>query len=227
MQKIYLTTFALCSLLVCCIGQNNTLEFDNKEYRDYHLAKFETNFVDHFPNQITTPTYTLLSSENTIRGFVGLLLYEYKIDIDSLVELQKEFESRAIAHYKSDANCLLVINRFDTDETYVYPKLIILPDSVVVNKLCYEGLFPIPKFFNYENEVSNPSRKIADNSQDYEASLPPDFDIYVIEAKAGDYFEKYDLIPNRQMPNGWKNGYSKGVAISKDHQSIAYWSVAF
>lgn len=210
-----------------CTGQNNALKDANGEYNDYHLAKFEKSFVDHFPNQIRTPTYTLLSSENTIRGFVGLLLYEYKIDIDSLVELQKEFESKAIAHYKSEANCLLVINRFDTDETYVYPKLIILPDTIEVNRPCYEGLLPIPKFFNYENEVSNPSRKIANKSQDYETSLPQGFDIYVLEAKSGDYFEKYDLIPNRQMPNGWKNGYSKGVAISKEHQSIAYWSVSF
>ncbi|SFJ20409.1 hypothetical protein [Myroides guanonis] len=223
----YISLIVLTSLFIQCKGNILKLREDNNEYKNEYLAKFDSEFINHFPNELGTSRYTLLSSENTKRGFVGLLLYEYDMNIDSLIGIEKGLKSKAVRKYDSSDNCLLVINRFDTNETYVYPKLIILPDSVEVNRPCFEGLLPIPKFFNYENEVSNPSQKALNNKQDYETMLPAGFNIYVLEAKSGNYFDKYDLIPNRQMPNGWKNGYSKGVAISLNDKSIAYWSIAF
>lgn len=223
----YISLLIFICLFIQCKGDLLSINEANKEYKNEYLAKFESEFISQFPNELNTSTYTLLKSENTKRGFVGLLLYEYDMELDRLLGIEKLIKSKAIQQYDSSDRCLLVINRLDTNETYVYPKLIILPDSVVLDRPCYEGLLPIPKFFNYENLVSNSSNKEFFIESDYETMLPEGFAIYVLEAKAGTYFDTYDMIENRQMPKGWKNGYSKGVAISLSDKSIAYWSIAF
>lgn len=228
MKKIYLLTFTVCILFMSCQGQvANNLRATNEEYRNKYLARFDKDFVGHFPDRIVSPLNTIISAENVSRGFVGMLLYEYEMKADSLIKIEDELKSIAIKKYNSDADCLLVINRFDTNETYVYPKNIILSDSVQLNKSCYETLLPIPKFFDYENEISNPKKQRSRDETEGETMLPPGFNIYVLEAKPGNHLDKYDIGPNRQMPDGWKNGYSKGVAISVKYQTIIYWSVAF
>jgi len=197
----------------------------NLRYRNHHLKKFDKAFINHFPTSIVTPFNTIISAENIERGFIGILLYEYDMDEDSLTVIENKMQHKAMKNYKSEDDCLLVINRFDTDETFGYPEKIVLPNSALVNRTCYQGLLPIPKFFKYRNEFLNSIEK--ENFEESETMLPLGFNIYVLEAKPGIYSEKYDLIPNRQMPDGWKNGYSKGVAISQKHRCVIYWSVAF
>ena len=53
------------------------------------------------------------------------------------------------------------------------------------------------------------------------------FVIYVLESGKGKYLEKYDLPPSPQMPNSWKNGYSKGVSVSEKRKMAIYWSIAW
>lgn len=55
--------------------------------------------------------------------------------------------------------------------------------------------------------------------------LPSDFTIYIIEAKPEKLREKSDLA--RIMPQGWENGYTKGVCISKQHNSVIYWGATW
>jgi hypothetical protein len=31
--------------------------------------------------------------------------------------------------------------------------------------------------------------------------------------------------PAYQMPKQWQNGYSKGIAISKEKRTVVYWTV--
>lgn len=227
MKNKYLVVFMVCTLFTQCISQESDLKKVNNEYKNIHLARFDRDFVSQFPNTITSSLNTMISAENTVRGFIGIILYEYQMDIDSLKNIETEIKRKAIQQYNSSDKCLLVINRFDTDESYKYPENIVLPDSISINKTCYKDLLPIPKFFRYTNEISNPIKEDGVDNPESETMLPVGFNIYVLEAKSGNYFDKYDLIPNRQMPDGWKNGYSKGVAISQKHRCVIYWSVAF
>jgi len=218
MRNFYLVIFII-SVLLSCNGQQSMLNETNLKYKNHHLKKFDKDFIDHFPSRITTPKNTIISAENTERGFIGMLLYEYDMEVEEIITIENRLKNEAMKYYKSEDSCLLVINRFDTDKTFGYPKKIILPDSISVNRSCYQDLLPIPKFFKYKNEDSNSIKN--------ETMLPSGFNIYVLEAKSGNYFGKYDLISNRQMPDGWKNGYSKGVAVSQKHRCVIYWSVAF
>jgi hypothetical protein len=213
--------------IVSCQGRNLILNEVNERYKNHHLKKFNQDFVSHFPDKISSLSNRVISTENVPRGFIGMLLYEYNINVDSLIKIEDRLKSISIKKYNSDADCLLVINRFDTLESSKFPEGIILPDSVQLNKSCYDTLLPIPKFYEYESEVYHPKKQQNRNEVEGETMLPSGFNIYVLEAKPGKYFEKYDIIPNRQMPDGWKNGYSKGVAISVKYQTIIYWSVAF
>ncbi|MFV0538995.1 MAG: hypothetical protein ACK5M3_16760 [Dysgonomonas sp.] len=55
--------------------------------------------------------------------------------------------------------------------------------------------------------------------------LPSDFTIYIIEAKPEKLREKSDLA--RIMPQGWESGYTKGVCISEQRNTVIYWGAAW
>lgn len=55
--------------------------------------------------------------------------------------------------------------------------------------------------------------------------LPSDFTIYIIEAKPEKLRERFYLASI--MPQGWENGYTKGVCISKQRNSVIYWGAAW
>ena len=56
-------------------------------------------------------------------------------------------------------------------------------------------------------------------------SLESIFDIYILEAKSGNYFKEFELLPNPQMPKEWENGYSKGIAINSKNKTLIFWGL--
>ena len=59
---------------------------------------------------------------------------------------------------------------------------------------------------------------------------PPDLMVYVIDAKAGNYWinkcgaEEED---RSVLPRGWEHGYSRGIAVSKSCKKICWWTMAW
>ena len=57
--------------------------------------------------------------------------------------------------------------------------------------------------------------------------VPDDLMVYVIDAEKG-YFWKDNVDESRpKLLGSWKNGYSRGFAISKSQQMICYWFIAW
>lgn len=83
-----------------------------------------------------------------------------------------------------------------------------------IEKKCIGNMFPIPNFIDYP-KVSPTDTFALGNS----------FTIYILEAKPGIHFDKYDLRPFDHMPNKWKNGYSKGMALSETQRTVIYWGL--
>jgi hypothetical protein len=209
-MKNILFGFSFLLFLNSCDNKITYNANENKKYTEI----FEEHFISQFPRKIECINYTITSSANTEKNDVGLLLYVYGASQKIILKERNKVRKTAIAMYNSKDKCLLVVNRFETIDTYENRKDVEIIDSTKVNQDCYKNQYPIPNFINYDNPKKNSNLK-----------LDGDFDIYVLEAKSGNYFKEFDLIPNPQMPIHWKNGYTKGIAISESKKIVIYWSV--
>ena len=83
-----------------------------------------------------------------------------------------------------------------------------------------EGYIPVPNFYerNYPFEVFTTDMDPLNNR------LPEGYTIYVVDASPGIYIKKEWLTEGVGLPPEWKNGYSRGYAISSDTtKNIIYW----
>jgi hypothetical protein len=132
---------------------------------------------------------------------------------DTLVLIQKNLEHTCIGKYNSSDSCLLVIDRFLSTSKY-YKVENTDYDKRLIERPCYTGLFPVPNFWH--NDFT---------TNETECKLPDDFVLYVIDAKQGKYLKEELLTSGWFMPKQWKNGYSKGLAMSRKRNIIIYWLV--
>ncbi len=56
-------------------------------------------------------------------------------------------------------------------------------------------------------------------------TLEQDFELYIIEAKQGEYLDSESLSSGLGMPPEWKNGYTRGVALDNKNQKAIYWLI--
>lgn len=65
--------------------------------------------------------------------------------------------------------------------------------------------------------------------QEYEI-LPSDLEVYVIEARAGNYWKNRDMAELEArpvLPTKWKHGYSRGIGISRSCGRVCWWVMAW
>lgn len=205
------------TILVGC-NSNNNKSIENKISSDlnakYRNAKlfFGKDFVNHFPEKITKDNITFSEGFSPEFGNLELILID-KIVNSNLISLINEFKEKSIAIYDASDSCLLIVNRFATRNNY-YNIELSDEDKLRVNSDCYSKNYPVPNFWH--NDFTTEATQ---------CKLPSDFNLYVIESKAGKYFDEKKLTDGRFMPEKWKNGYSKGVAISEERNVIIYWLV--
>lgn len=209
MKKIILRLLLITFIFVSCNGQ----VVSKKDNNVYNSAKneFDPILVSHFPKKLIKYPYTIVNNKNIDKNDICFMLYNYEVDnlkIDSVLN-----KYHFVANYTSKDSCMLIINRFETQDTYENSKNVEIGDTLLVNKDCYKNKYPVPNFAVF-NHTDPDDLKIENN-----------FDIYVIEAKSGKYFKNFDVLPNPQMPLDWQNGYSKGLAINKKRKTIIYWGI--
>lgn len=213
MRKIVIILCVLQVLIYACNNKDFLIKNNNAKFSEYK-SEFASSFINQFPDTIKYPNTNVISNTNRKKNDIGLLLYEYGVDKNEINNIKKNIIDVAIAKYKSDEACLLIVNCFETEESYSNFTMVEAIDSLEIEKSCKEKLYPIPNFIgsNYSKNKNG-------------LKLDESFDIYVLEAKAGNHFEEFKLQPSPQMPNKWKNGYSKGIAISLKNESVIYWSI--
>lgn len=168
--------------------------------------------VDFFPEKDkvdwTISTWSLNPDvEYNLKVAFGLDNESFKIEKERLTQL-------SIATYYADNDSLLVLNRFSTHENYGYPdKSEIKPELIAQDWV--NDYLPVPNFWNFSRYQTNNTV----------SRLPNDFKIYVFEAKPGIHIDKQRLVKGGYMPEKWKHGYSKGVAISEERREIIYWVI--
>lgn len=211
MKKIFLT-LSISFLIFGCNGQSRNSKL-NAEYIK-SKSEFDSILTNQFPDKLTTFPREIVNSKNISKHIVGFMLYEYEKGITEIDSVVNDIKKKAIAKYNSKDSCLLIVNRFETLDSDDNMEDVIITDSTKINLDCYKKLYPIPNFINYDYPDKTNDLKLNGN-----------FDIYVLESKSGNHFKEFDLLPNPQMPKEWENGYSKGVAVSKEKKTLIYWSI--
>jgi hypothetical protein len=212
MKVLYVSLIAMSFLITSCNGQAHNTR-TNKKYLKYK-NEFDKELTKHFPHNLSSYPNEIIRSTDTLKNNICFMLYEYDVQKDKLDSIAKKVYNLSIAKYKSNDSCLLIVNRFETMKSYENRTVVEIKDSSKINQDCFKNLYPIPNFINY----NSPNR-------DSELKLTDDFDIYILEAKSGNHWKEYKVLPNPQMPDKWKNGYSRGIALNKEKNIIIYWAI--
>jgi len=200
-------------VVASCSSQTSFQRRADKDYQ-IHRSEFDQKLVEHFPDHIEGSASTIVSGANLRKNEVGLLLYEYDVSKSLLKKIKKQATRLGVARYSVEDSCLFIVNRFETMKTRENYETVTAIDSIEANKLCYQNYYPVPNFIAVDKPEKNTALK-----------LNKTYTIYVFGAESGNHFKEYKLGPNPQMPESWKNGYSKGVAISEAEGTVIYWGI--
>jgi len=208
-------TILFLSFAILCFSCNgNFVSSNDTQLYIKSKSEFNSRLTEHFPKTLTTYPYTIINNKNLSKNTVGFMLCEFEKDSVKIDSVIRSIQKKIIGKYNFKDPCLLIVNRFETAETFEERKDVVITDSTKINQDCYKKLFPIPNFLEFNSDEYTSNSKFDES-----------FDIYVLEAKAGNYFKEFDLLTDLQMPKEWENGYSKGIAISKKKKMIIYWGI--
>lgn len=215
-ENSLLILLLICIMACSCQNVHKTphqlmLEDWNKKYSE-QKSFFTPELTNHFPITLNESIVTFTENISPEMGSLELMVID-SIKNDSHVKLQKNLERVCIGKYNASDSCLLVVDRFLTKTKY-YKVENTDYDKRLLDRPCYTGLYPIPNFWH--NDFT---------TNETECKLPDDFVLYVIDAKQGKYLKEELLTSGWFMPKQWKNGYSKGLAMSRKRNIIIYWLV--
>lgn len=212
----FIAFLLVLSLFFSCINsekskENKIVEILNKKYAKAVIF-FEDSLTRHFPEKLLNENSSFTYSFSSDMGNLELMLLEH-LDKMSIVKKLKVIKNQANESYGANDSCLLIVNRFVNKNRHYKVKL--TSDQLeMVDQDCYKGKYPVPNFWHNEYSTEHTACK-----------LPSDFDIYVFESKAGKYHKAENLTEGEFMPIRWKNGFSRGVAVSKKRSVIIYWLI--
>lgn len=198
-------------LLVFCTCNFSTKTSDivkakNEKYYN-SLNRFNKNMINHFPDKVNEESH-LYERFSPKVGEVGIHLMTF-FETTPMID-------HILAQYMPNDDSLLVINRFANKQNYGYNISISTKDSIQIEKECFLGKYPVPNFWSNIYSTDSTTCK-----------LPNDFTLYVLDAKPGKFIDISMLTDGRSMPKKWKNGFSKGIAISEERKIAIYWLVVW
>lgn len=209
MKNLIKITVISSILFNSCLNMNEPA--DQAEYIEVY-KQFDPALVDHIPSKL--PSNNIHHSWTRLDFYEGSGKYYDNIDnhagifvkvitggLENFNKLKTSFSSQAKYSFKSNDSCIVVIRTYENE---------IITDSITH---CNE-IYPVPEFASYEYS-SDGGRwgRMIDN------------DILILDCSAGNYTKLDSIKPNKRMPLGWENGYSKGITFDNKKQTIQYWTI--
>lgn len=224
----YLVTISLFLVFVFgCVNSDKNqfkkrlIEKYEKEYIEAR-SQFPEKFVDHIPKEFGYDNYITDAWSVDPSDEFSIKLFTYISDkkVDKTI---KKYTLKSEAIYSANQECLFILNRFSNMQNYGYLDISEVNQNLI-NRDCYKDKYPVPNFWG-KSEIQTDSTKFHLYSDSTKTHLPADFKIYVFDAEPGKFLSKEKLTDGTFMPDKWKNGYSRGVAISKKRQVLVYWVI--
>jgi len=208
--------------LISCVNPNVL----NADYAFSDVKKSIVNQVGendmfvHFPENITSDclrmTYTSPSEEGS--DCTGDLYLTYGFD-ESVVEQLSNDSIFYSTEYRDSTN--IIINMFELKRNF-FP-------IAKCNKW-FSGKYPIPYFENFDFGLGEHKDEKVVKGQTYWNciyTVPNDLRIFVISARSGEFWKKGCDENRPEILKEWKNGYSSGIAISKETNRVIYWAMVW
>lgn len=204
------------SLIVSCSNRKRTHIKNEVDIKYEKLrSAFDPDFTSHFPERVFQSEIRQLhcSTLSTYEDFPSahVTLYKTSKEIKKLeINYERQFGKGINA---AESNLLIINNWLSLNETGASVER----DEQFKKKMENLGKQnnPIPNF--YELKFSN--------NEKTETQLSSDFNIFVLEAKKGMFWDLSEMSDSRYIPTEWKHGLSKGVAISIKQKIIIYWLI--
>lgn len=191
--------------------QKKMFEYSNNKYIKA-LSLFNAKLIDHFPKEIDSNYIKYLDATSPDVGEVSLFI-EKKINLKEFKNLTNYYSSVS-KEILNPSDSLLIVNRFSSENRLYKYKLTSLEKKIIEKSSSYS--LPIPNFW-----------RCSFSSDSTACHLSSNFKLYVIEAKKGKYLEDKYLTKGEYMPSDWRNGFSKGIAISEKNMTVIYWIVVW
>lgn len=212
MMKKYLFFIITVSLFSCTSIRHDDFWFLDYDKNYNRVATIFDKYIGFFPSNKISNCISCTWSLNPKVEYNLKVIFSFSENNFKLK--QQEIIKKSIAEYTVSDDSLLILNRFSTHENYGYPsEQEILSD--IIEQDYFKVLKPIPNFSNFSLYQTNNNL----------CKLKDDFIIYVLEAKPGKFLEDQKLTKGKYMPSTWKNGYSKGVAISEQRKEMIFWVI--
>lgn len=195
-------------------GSNDYVPKNVTQYNFLEIKKsYPDTLVSHFPEDLFLMTgYIHESGEDA--GNIRLQL-NLKLDREAIDTLNDALNRTSIAKYQADDSCLLIVNRFLRLTNWGFKNTFQSARSRPAN--CSGYYLPVPNFWQ---DIDTKNKRMS-------SRLPKDYTIYVLEANASKITDSADKNIGRYLPEEWKEGYSKGVAINRSNGSALYWFIAW
>ena len=214
MNKLLFPLLTLVLACSCSMSQEKTLKPPDQRYYNEFKNEFPKECTSHFPDTVYDPVFSIINNKDSSENNVGFVLIESNVDSDRIKEIKKIFDTGFQYHGQYSFDNLFIVNRFKNINTNNIDSLK-LAEPLFFDSSAYSESYPIPNF----RDVFFP-----DNPQ---LQIDETFEIYVLTSKKGNWYPKFISKKNRQMPESWSNGYSKGIAISKKRKVVSYWFIAW
>lgn len=219
MKYLYPYILSLIFIISSCnFGVEYKIQRDYKKSLDF----FDSSHVNHFPKSLPNFNNYSYSSNVLSREVIDKFAFSYrKLELrDKVSKDDYDIFKSGITNggyiqiIHSDTNLLLLFSYADKTEF----EGIMFKDletsakkKLVKHNIANANSLPIPLF------------EIDGFKGDTQYGLTDDFIVYVMGAEPGRYMEDKYLHDCECLPENWKHGYSKGVALSDKRQVIIYW----
>lgn len=214
---IVIATLILNSCSICSKKNNENVLLLEQSSKQYKAGKafFPKELVEHFPVEFSANSLRYSVCYSSELGPLSLYLVNHFSFINDL--------PRNLISYSASDSCLLVINRFATKENYINLELT-ENDKRFIELDCYKNKLPIPNFYEFNYDKNNKVLwQLDKNVRLSDCNLPLDYQINVIDAKTGKFFNDSLLSTNIGMPKAWEHGFSRGIAYCLKDSVVIYW----
>jgi len=189
----YIYLIFILTLLSCSNIKNQREKEFLKSYAEAR-NEFNTDLTDHFPNTLNSFRQFNIAYPAGAYG-IGManLIFSHHVDTTEFNTVIRKLNLNKIKAYKP------------TDSIFI-----IIGDSLDYTKKI--NRIPIPSFESYERDFGLNSKYLTEFHK-----------IYVLESKPGDFMNKEYLTSSKNLPEKWKNGFSRGIATNEKENELIYW----
>ena len=223
MKKLIVVCFLLMYLTSCSQNKKDVRQLFENDYK-FKLGIFGSKLTNFFPKTLPDGVRNISATylnDKLVKGCfgVGYIFLAAYYPNEEFNANKHKFDSISKAIYNpTDTTLILVFSYTDKIE--------------IEGKIYDNGEDPERRLLAKKNVTTSTSLPIPLFEPDiYKGKAPyglsEDFNMYVFDAKLGKFIKEEYLQECDCLPEKWKHGYSKGVALSEKQQIVIYWTIVW